>query len=633
MGERRFRDGAVTRKKNRRKKPLDKLQTEAIEPDSAKLGVWISTLICMVSFLVHLHTISFKFVRDDETQILRNPWIRDWSKVVQFFTTDVWAFSRIRSLTNYYRPFHMVAHALGYSLTGFQPEGYHLINILLHVVSSLLVARIALQLTQEKSVALLAGLLFALHPMHSESVSWIAVVTDPLCAVFYFGALALYLRNSSSPGNIKTIAALLLLFLGALFSKEMAFVFPLVAVWSDWCLKRELRWSRYALLMGAFAIYGVFRISALGFRPGVSNLSLEERFLSSIVLLASYVVRVFVPYGINPCHVFHPTRSLLDVRFLFATAALALVVFFAWWQRKNRAVLFLTGFLGISLLPLMNIGDIGQERVSADRYLYIPSLASCILIPLLAQSAWRRRARTVSFLDRHAVYLLVSPVLLVFGVLLVQSSLLWRDPPTLYARTLERAPDSPTFTGLLAAYYFQENDYAKAEPLFFKVIDLCQNGAVAKCASLSDAYNGLGGILYSRHRYVEAKQFCEKAHALSPNDYGTLQNLGSVNFALGNYPEALKYFRAAVVANPRNEYGYYNLATFYLMLGQYEPAIENAKRALEIYPNLSEAYISMGRAYAGLGMKEKAREAYQESVRMDPAQISAVAAALKELAN
>ena len=619
--------------KNRGKKTRnDKPAAPAIQEYSTKLGILEWTLVCLVPFLVYLHTISFAFVWDDETQILRNPWIRDWSKVVQFFTTDVWAFSRTDFfLTNYYRPLHMVAYAVGYSLSGFRPEGYHLINIVLHVVSTLLVARIALQLTQEKPMALMSGLIFALHPIHAESITWIAAVPDPLCAVFYLGALALYLKDGISPGNKKNLAGILLLFLCALLSKEMAFVFPLVAVWADWCLRPTLRWSRYALLTGVFAIYGVLRISALGFRPGIAELSLKPRFLSSTVLLASDVVRVFVPYGLTPYHVFHPTRSFVDARFWLSAAVLALVALFAWWRRKDRPVLFLTGFLGIALLPLMSIVDIGQETVFADRYLYIPSVSACILIPLLVQSALRLRPQAAPFFRRRAVCFLVSPLLLVYGVLLIQTSFLWRDPQTLYSKTLDRSPDSRRFTSLLAQYYYGKADYQKAETVFLRLINLCQNSTAENNGFFAEAYAGLGSILFERGHYAEAKQYFEKAYAVDPHFAGALQDLGSVNMALGDYPAAFKYYQAALAMNSRDATVYYNLATLYLRARQYQAAIELARKAIEIYPNLSRAYICMGHSYRGLGMKQNAREAFQKAAQIEPAQQAVVDAVLKDL--
>jgi tetratricopeptide (TPR) repeat protein len=562
---------------------------------------------------------------------LRNPWIHDWSKVGQFFTTDVWAFSRNGNSTDYYRPLHMIAHAAGYSLSGLKPEGYHLINILLHVINTILVAMIGLRLTREKSIALLGGLLFALHPIHAESVTWIAGVTDPLCAVFYFGALYLYLKDPERRDTFRTLPGILLLFFCALLSKEMAVTFPLVALWSDWRLNRKLRWHRYGMMLGIVAIYAVLRALALGQFIPLSSLSHWNSLngaLSLPVLIATYVVKLFIPYGISGFHVFLPVRSIQDARFATSLAALLIFALAAWWRRNARAAVFLFGFSLMTLLPLINVGG---ETLYADRYLYIPSLGSCLLIPLLIQCAWERRPVFMPSLGNHYLYILLSLPLLIYGSLLVQASFLWRSSPILYTESLKRSPDSIDATNLLAKYYFNQADYVKAEPLYQRVLELSHSKSQENSKLLSAAYAGLGGIEFYRNNLERAKQYMEKSYALNPRDGALLQNLGSVDIMLHDYSDASRLFQEALAANPRSEVIYNNLAAMHVTLGQYPQAISYAQKAIEIYPNFGEAYINMAKAYDGSGMKEKAREAYLKAAQVDPAQKAVAAQALEQL--
>jgi protein O-mannosyl-transferase len=587
--------------------------------------------LCLVSFLIYLHTISYAFVWDDEVQILRNPWIHDWSKVVQFFTTDVWAFSRNSNSTDYYRPLHMIAHTAGYSLSELKPEGYHLINILLHVINTLLVAMIGLRLTREKSIALLGGLLFALHPIHAESVTWIAGVTDPLCAVFYFGALYLYLKDPERRDTFRALSGILLLFFCALLSKEMAVTFPLVALWADWCLNRKPRWHRYGMMLGIATIYAILRASALGHFLPVSSLSHWNSLnglLSLTVLIATYVVKLFIPYGISGFHVFLPVQGILDPRFVAGLAALLIFAVAAWWRRTDRAALFLSGFVLVSLLPLLNISG---ETLYADRYLYIPSLGSCLLIPLMVWHAWEHRPAFLPSIGKHYMYIILSLPLLIYGSLLVQASFLWRSSPILYSESLKRSPDSIDATNLLAAYYFSQADYAKAELLYQRVLALSPSKSQDNSKLLSAAYSGLGGIEFYRNNLERARQYMEKSYALNPRDGALLQNLGSVDMMLRDYSEASRLFQEALAANPRNEVIYNNLAAMHVTLGQYSQAISNARKAIEIFPNFGEAYINMAKAYDASGMKEKAREAYQKAVQVDPAQKAVATKALEQL--
>src|SRR3989442_1812240 len=116
-----------------------------------RFAVWAAP--AAVALLAFVHTLPYKFVFDDEGQILRNPWIRDWSNLKTIFATDVWRFSDPTGVTNYYRPLHMLLYMLGYHVFGLEPRGYHALSILLHSLSTVLVTSIGLRLTGDRRVA------------------------------------------------------------------------------------------------------------------------------------------------------------------------------------------------------------------------------------------------------------------------------------------------------------------------------------------------------------------------------------------------------------------------------------------------------------------------------------------------
>jgi len=594
-----------------------------LDTKSIKLGLWAVVVLCLASFLIYTHTISYSFVYDDEFQILRNPWIHDWSQVGRFFTTDVWAFARKDLTPGYYRPFHMMAHALGFSVSGFNPEGYHLINILLHVISTLLVSFIGLRLTRDKTIAFAGGLLFALHPIHAESVTWIAGVTDPLCAVFYFGALYLYLTEVESRENPRIVVCYLFLLMCAMLSKEMAVTFLPVAIWADWSLRRKLRWDRYGLILGTFLIYFFLRITALGqFIPGSSEFveDVLQKFLNIFVIFSTYLVKQFVPFGINAFHHFHPVEGILDSRLLLSVAALLFFLILVYWQRKNRQAIFLFGFCLISLLPLLNIASLNGENLFADRYLYIPSLAACLLVPILIKAVLDLQPPRFRAMGKKILYVTVAAVLIIYGVMLVRTSTMWKDAPTLYTESLRKSPESIIPANLLAQYYFNRNDYEKAEPLFRRIINMSKIAYVKNNSRLSSAYIGLGGIELHRNNLQRAKELFTEANKLNPRNAAVLQNLGSLYLMLGDPAEASRYFQESLEANPRNEIVYNNLAVLNLELGYFEKALSNAQKAVEIFPKFGKAHINMAQAYAALGMKDKAKEAYRTAMEVDPVQ-------------
>jgi tetratricopeptide (TPR) repeat protein len=276
----------------------------------------------------------------------------------------------------------------------------------------------------------------------------------------------------------------------------------------------------------------------------------------------------------------------------------------------------------------MNISGFGQqETVFADRYLYIPSIASCVLIACLIQSFWRRRLpREISFWKKQAAYLSVAPVLVVYGSLLVHSSFLWKDPVTFYTKSLERSPDIEVFTHLLAQYYYKQGDLQKAEPLFHRAIQICK-----RTKFLMAAYNGLGAIEFGRGHFDAARQNFEKGYNLKPDDASSLQNLASIYLMQQNYPAASKLFESALKANPRDEAICNNMAAMYIALKQYDQAIASAQKAIELFPKFGQAYINMAQAYAEAGMKEQAIAAYRKAMEVEPSKRAIVEEALKKL--
>jgi tetratricopeptide (TPR) repeat protein len=619
--------GKASRLKKRNPTP----RIPRVENHADSLQWWLVVAVCLVAFLAFAQTLSYDFVYDDNNQILRNPWIRDWMQVGNFFFENVWSFTG-QTAGNYYRPFHMVAHAAGYSISGLNPVGFHLINILLHCANTLLLTFIGYRLTRNKFASIGGGLLFALHPIHVESVAWIAGVTDPLCAIFYLGALYVYL-NDAPTISWKTGLWTSILFLGALFSKEMAFSLPMVILWLDFCLGRKMQWRHYSMLAITFALYSAFRINALSqfqVHQIPIDLSFFNKILSLVMLLGQYLAKAFIPFDINTYHVFYPITSIRDGLFLLSSAAIAALAFIAWKVRREKAILFLCGFLPLALFPVLNIRGIGAN-IFADRYLYIPSLGSCLLIPLLIQQAGKWKSLRLQTPRLNIAAGLLGILSLFYIFMLWKTTFVWRDNFTLYTQTLKSSPDSPAMAARLAEIYYDKGENQKAgywlsraqsnhEKSFIKDVD-------ALCVNLVR----LSSIYLQEGRMEDASECLERAYKENPKDPGVLQNLGVVAILKKDYVKARSYCEASLAINPRNEISNNNLAFISLQENQIDKAIEYALKALEIFPRYSDAHLNLARGYAAKGLMEQASESYRNAAFYNPLVKSAVDRELKAL--
>jgi protein O-mannosyl-transferase len=593
------------------------------QPDSGNRASafpwWLIAALCIAAFLAYARSLSYDFVFDDDSQVLRNPWIRDWSHVWQFFFKDVWSF-RSNQPGNYYRPLHMLAHAAGYTISGLKPFGYHLINILLHCLSTLLVALFGYRLTRDKSCSAAGGFIFALHPVHTESVSWIAGIPDLLCAVFYFGSLYIY-SNQDPSREKRNVLLSALLFLGALFAKEMAFTLPLMAIWMDLCINRKLRWSRYAALAVSFGIYAALRIHSLSrFQIRYSTIELDFHgwLLNLVTLLGEYLAKAFVPFNINPHHVFHPVFSLVDTRFLLSVLAILAFGFAAWRFRRERGLLFLIGFIPIAVIPVLNIAGIGLY-VFADRYLYLPSLGSCLLIPLLAQKAVRMKCLNIGASELKITLGLAGAACIVFAFMLNRTVYIWRDNLTLYSETLKRSPDSDLMASNLSNYYYKRGQMKEAEEWGIKAEKNWMRSYMKPPQMLADIYVRQAFIYLDAMKSPEALEYLEKAAQINPNDPKMLHGRAKLYVQEGNFSEALKACEAALEVFPRNEMMHNNLAIILIFNGEIDKAIEHARTAIEIYPKYGDAYLSLARGYAIKGWIEQAKEAYNTAKLLNPA--------------
>ncbi|MGA2260350.1 MAG: tetratricopeptide repeat protein [Acidobacteriota bacterium] len=619
-------------KKSRLKKGRRIAKVESA-PGTARFPLWVLPLVALVAILVFVRTIPYEFVYDDQLQIRNNTWIRDLSKVWRFFSADVWAFTGNPIPSNYYRPLQMLVYALAYSIAGLKPHVFHLFNIMLHAFCSVFVALIGFRLSGNKFIGAAAGFLFALHPIHAESVAWIAAVTDTLCAAFYFPALYFYLKDSENPQKTAIILALGC-YMGALFSKEMAFTFPVVAAWLDWCLHRKLRWSRYAMFAGIFAFYSVLRIAALHaffVHQLPVDLAPLPRFLSTIVLLAQYTAKMFVPYNISAFHVFQPTTSILSLNLLLSLILLAAFAAAAWMLRRQHILLFLFGYCILTIAPVLNLTGIG-ENVFADRYLYIPTLGSCLLLPLVAKElmqVWPSRLR----LGLKAGFGLLLALLAAFAGMLWNEAAVWRDTPTLFRETMKRSPSAALIALNLASYYYDRNDLRSAEEWDAKALEGWNKSFLKNRNGLAEIYAGLGGIRFKQGRTAEAREYYMKAYEEAPYYYAILEKVGFFYLRVREYDKALSFFEATIRVNPSRDVAYSNIAGIQALHGHWDQAIANAQKALALAPNSGEACANLAYAYAAKGMKEEARRAYQELKRIDPSRSSYADAELKALAS
>jgi hypothetical protein len=408
----------------------------------------VPALLIAAVFVCYSPVFHNGFVYDDHFQLERNPNIRGFGHIKELFTHDVWSFSP-ETNSNNYRPLHMLAYLLIHQVFGFQPVAYHVVNLLLFAANVLLFWKILLKYVDARP-AFAGALLFAVHPIHVESVAWIGGMTETLCGLFILLSYLLYLRGK--------IWFSFTAFIFAALSKETALVFPFVIA-ADYALFRSksdrpkfLAWEGAA---GAFLIFYVFlRIYALGsfIRPNTTAADLS--MFAPVVFAGLYVAKLILPVFLS---VYYSFMIPLSWGVVVQGSVICLcILIFLFVFRNNRVFLFGWVWFVLFLAPALLLKGVSPV-LFADRYVYLPSAGFLLAV--------------VSLPLRRLLPLLII-VSVVFGVLTYSRSQVWKDDLTLWSDAVEKSPSSDTVNYNLGTALLKQKNYAQASLYFARATEV-----------------------------------------------------------------------------------------------------------------------------------------------------------------
>jgi len=645
--------------------PPSWLARAASRLDRARTFLIAALVACAT--LPYLNILHNGFVYDDNIQLVPNPYVRSFRYLKEIFTTNVWSFA-IKTVSNYYRPVMTLGYLVCYRLFGMRAYGFHLVSLLLHVLVVCLVFALTERVTGDRVWALVAGAVFALHPIHTEAVAWIAAVTDLEVTLFYLLTFGFFLALARPGGgrSERTVAAMVFAFILALLSKEQAMTLPALATVYEHFYRRDRsetsasqKLARYGLLWLVGVAYVLFRIHFLGAlapEEKLSQLTPQQIVLSAVALVGQYVWKLLWPVRLCAYYVFHASTSLFDFRVLAGLLALLALaaLFLVCWRSRDPNVHFASfGVLWFvaTLAPVLNAHWVG-DNVFTERYLYLPSVGGAWLVGLGASKLWSRAGPRPA--QRRALVLAGIALGGLFGARIVIRNRDWNNDIVFYTRVLEFSPGADKILSSLGAVYWREGDLDRAESTWRRVLVLNPN--------LMGAIDGLGLVAGQRHQYAEAKGFFQRAVLLAPSEAEPHLNLGDTYLQMGQRGPAELQFRAAVALSPlnpraRNELGqllfsagrpneaeeqfrasvrsgpnpvaYDYLGMLSIRRGDVGEAARDFRAALSLEESDSYAHFGLGDIYTVAGRKGEALREYQAGLAGDPTNAQALAAVQK----
>ncbi len=488
-----------------------------------------ATLLGVLAALLYLPTLGSGFVNwDDDRVLLDNAAVTRLDGLA-----EIWTRAELPAgFPNY--PLTFTTYWLEYRLWGFAPAGYHAVNAALHGCAAALVLLVLRALGAAAWAALVAALLFAVHPVQVESVAWVAERKNVLSAVLYLGAFLAFLRHRDGGGE-RAYALALACFAAALLAKTATVTLPLSLLLAD--RVRCGTWQRAALRRVApmFVLAAGAAALTLLAETEPPPIPWLERPLIAATALWFYAGQLVAPAALLPIHPrWHVDPSTL--RWWLPLAACGAVAAFAWLRRPRTLAHWGLGHFVVTLLPVLGLLPYGFTELSfvAERHLYLASIGGLLLAALGLD--WLRRRRT-------GVAILLT-VLLVIGLAARSARQLavWRDGEALWRHQLAATPDHWLALNNLAMALIAQERLLEAAPLL--------QAALGGRPSYAEAHNNLALIRYRQGDLAAAETHSRAAAGLKPYEINFRKNLALTLIGQQRYAEAEHELRAALAAAP-----------------------------------------------------------------------------------
>ena len=569
-----------------------------------QVELWIYAALVVAVWAVYWQARHFDFVNFDDPEYLAgNPHVRagiTWAGLK-------WAFLSTTA-ANWF-PLTWISHMTAYQLFGLNSGWHHMINVLFHAFAAVFLLSALRRMTGTLWPSAFVALVFALHPLHVESVAWVAERKDVLCGFFWCLTLWCYARYVERPSRI-SYALVVLGFTGGLMAKSMMVTLPLLLLLLDfWPLRRPWRrallWEK-APLVALSAGVGILTLVSQSRGHAVRSLTslpLGLRLENAAWTYLAYIGRMFWPARLA---VYYPYSHEIPAWHLLLAAAVFGGITYAavrWFRGYPYFAVGWFWFL-ISLLPVIGIVQVGGQS-SADRYTYLPSIGLTIAIAWGAVDLVKRHPQA-----RRPLVAAALATVVVCAVLTAIQASYWANSGLLFQHAVDVTKDNYIADNNLADYYLTQMRTQDARAPVLEALRL--NPAYPEAhVNLATILRRTGAMGESEHQYQEAIQ-------LQPINPGAHSGYGALLLQEGRAGEAANEFAQAVRLQPEDAEAHYNLGRVLAAIGRFDQGVAELKEAIRLRPDYAEAYHSLALALAGRGRLTEAIADLQAEARLKP---------------
>ncbi len=603
-----------------------KKKAAAINGITPAMQAMIVGAIALVTFLVYKTCCSNLFTNwDDPGYIKDNALIKNISAegISAIFSTPI--------MGNYH-PLTILSYAIEYSISGLQPFLYHFDSVLFHIMVTVLVYWFVQMLTRRPVAAAVAAVLFGLHPMHVESVAWVAGRKDVLYGTFYMAACIAYIYYIRAASSKKTAlyVSVILLFLCSLLSKPVAVVLPATLLLIDYFEKGTLTYKLLIEKIPHFLIsigFGIKSIQDQHTFGSLGTLNVNYNLLERTALggyaFITYLWKAVVP--VQLCNFYpYPEKinggSLSAVYYLYPLAVVVILALLFLYARKNRVVVFGSLFFLVNIALLLQFIPVGGA-ILADRYSYIPYLGLFFIAGWYVSAFFEVEAK------KQMGYTVLSGVVvyaLILGYLSNERCHAWYDATTLWRDEIEKEPvRAPNAYNNLGFNYFNKYNESvdpAARKVYYDSAYMLLKKSIEIQPTFVNPYISLGELLRSSGDFNGARQFYYKALSLKSFDEDANAYLGlGIIYAISRHFDSAYYcFSKATQLKPYFPEAHSNFGNFFDMTGKPDSALVQYGFAVAQNPDMYAPYLNRGRLLQRMQRTDEAMRDFAQALAINP---------------
>ena len=546
-----------------------------------KPSYWQYLILSLVIVAIYCPTFTGGFISDDNAIVKNNPYVKELHSIYSYLSQED-GISEGEPAgefhTGYYRPLMNLTYWIDYKVWGMNAGGFRTTNVLLHILATFLLLKLMARFIEDRWAAFIAVLLFAVHPVNTEAVSWFSSRDNIIVTIFSLTSLHLYMIGCES-GNRRAFILSVLSFFGALLSKELGLmILPIMFLYNRLLTenKRSVRTEvlSYIPFLVVTLIYFLLRYNATEAVLSPSGMGdMARRIYFAPFILAFNLKLIFLPGGLHSFLVAYPD-SFLDWRAIFSIALIPAGGVLLWVTRYHRMVHFALLSFVVALFPVLNIVQTSASSLVSMRWIYFPMTFIAMGIAWCLQRVMvSRRRQAVLYATVVAVYLGSYSYIL--------NAHLWHNEEVFFTQEIMQF-DNHLYAGSMGEQLFKQGKYLQAEEYFRIAMEkyprtarhyinysamLIELGRMEKAHDLlersehlhmvaverSEWLNNMAIIKTSQGRFTEAREYLSEALRIMPDFPGALNNMGVVLMGMGKREEAIQHFQKALYLRP--DYG------------------------------------------------------------------------------